>query len=312
MLSDLYMTRMFKSDTIRSRAATVLTLIAVVAVAVAAGSAASRADAQDSGGGGTPAPNFSEPCPAVYPGDAAARERLARWMARGAADRGMPHELPVMAAIAESGIRNLSGPSYAGFFGMHESLNSGDYRGFRRNPTLQLRWFLDTAALVRQRRVAVGRTDPAADPLSFGSWIADVERPAPQNRAGYQPHLGEARELIANKCAPPARDDTAPPRLQARIPRPQHPLATGGIVAGVRSPDNDCLAGVTVRIGTRTTRSAPSEPGTQSFTTLTAPVPRKTRRALRAGRTIRARITVIAADNAANTTSRTRLVTLEG
>ena len=59
--------------------------------------------AQD--GGGTPAPNFSEPCPAVYPGDDAARERLARWMARGAADRGMPHELPVMAALAESGLR---------------------------------------------------------------------------------------------------------------------------------------------------------------------------------------------------------------
>jgi hypothetical protein len=308
MVSDLYMTWMYKSDTIRSRAATVLTLIAVVA----AGSTAPRADAQDSGGGGTPAPDFSEPCPAVYPGDAAARERLARWMARGAADRGMPHELPVMAAIAESGIRNLSGPSYAGFFGMHDSLDSGDYRGFRRNPTLQLRWFLDTAALVRQRRVAVGRADPAADPSSFGSWIADVERPAPQNRSGYQPHLGEARELIAGKCAPPARDDTTPPRLQARIPRPQHPLATGGIVVSVRCPDNDCLAGVTVRIGTRTTRSAAHEPGPSGFTTLTAPIPRKTRRTLRAGRPVRVRITAISADNAANTTSRARLVTLEG
>ena len=65
-------------------------------------------------------------------------------------------------------------------------------------------------------------------------------------------------------------------------------------------------------IGTRTTRSAAREPAPTGFTTLTAPLPRKTRRNLRAARTIKATITVIAADNAANTTSRTRLVTLEG
>ena len=262
--------------------------------------------------GGMPAPNFSEPCPAVYPGDSAGRERLARWMARGAADRGMPHELPVMAAIAESGLRNLSGSSYAGYFGMHESLNTGDYRGFRRNPDLQLRWVLDTAALVRQRRVAVGRPDPAADPSSFGSWIADVERPALENRAGYQPHLGEARDLIAGKCAAPARDDTAPPRLEARIPRRQHPLTTGGVVVRLRCPDSDCLAGVTVMIGSRTTRSGAREPAPTGFTIVTARLARKTRRNLRAAGTVKATITVIAADNAANTTSRTRLVTLEG
>jgi len=261
--------------------------------------------------GGMPAPDFSEPCPAVYPGDDAARERLARWMARGAADRGMPHELPVMAAVAESGLRNLSGPTYSGFFSMHESLNTGPYRGFRRNPDLQLRWFLDTAALHRQRRVAVGRADPASDPSSFGSWIADVERPAPENRSGYQPHLGEARDLIGRKCAPPARDDTAPPRIEARIPRPQRPLASGGIVVSVRCPDRDCLAGATVTIGSRTTRSAALAPAADGFTTLTAPLSRKTRRAIRAGRTPRARVTAIAADDAANTTSRGRLVTLE-
>src|SRR5918997_3220681 len=143
--------------------------------------------------GGAPAPNFDEPCPSVYPGDEAGRERIARWMARGAAERGLPHELPVMAGIAESGLRNIRGTTYHGFFGMHDSLNAGDYRGFPRNPDLQLRWFLDTAELVRQRRLAEGRPDPAASPASFGHWIADVERPAPQNRDNYQPHLDEAR-----------------------------------------------------------------------------------------------------------------------
>jgi hypothetical protein len=260
--------------------------------------------------GGTPAPDFSDPCPAVYPGDAAPKERIARWMARAAADRGMPHELPVMAAIAESGLRNLKGDSYQGFFGMHESLNAGDYRGFPSNPDLQVRWFLDTAGLVRQRRVAEGRADPAKDPASYGSWIADVERPAPENRSGYQPHLDEARALIAGKCAPPTSDDTAPPRLEARIARTQRPLGTGGIVVQLRCPDHDCLAGATATIGTRTVRVAARQPAARGLTTLIARVPRKTRRDLRAGRSAQARVTAIAADNAANTTARHRLVTL--
>jgi hypothetical protein len=293
---------MFKADTIRS-GALVLVLIAVVA-----GGGAEVAYAQDSGG--TPAPDFSEPCPAVYPGDDAQRERLARWMARSAADRGMPRELPVMAALAESGLKNLRGESYSGFFGMHQSLNTGEYRGFPRNPDLQVRWFLDTAALVRQRRVAEGRADPAKDPAAYGTWIADVERPAPENRSGYQPYLDEARSLIAGKCAPPSSADTTPPRLETRIARLQHPLSTGGIVIQVRCPDNDCLVGATAAIGTRTIHVGAREPEARGLTTLTAPVPRRARRAIRAGRTIRARITARAADSAANPTARRRLVTL--
>jgi hypothetical protein len=302
-MSALYMAWMHNADTI-PRAATVLALIAVVL----AGAGATPADAQESGG--TPAPDFSEPCPAVYPGDEASKERLARWMARSAADRGIPHELPVMAAIAESGLKNLRGESYQGFFGMHESLNSGDYRGFPRNPDLQVRWFLDTAALVRQRRVAEGRPDPAKDPASYGSWIADVERPAPENRSGYQPHLDEARALIAGRCAPPAGDDTTPPRLETRVARVQHPLATGGIVIEVRCPDHDCLTGATASIGTRTIHVAAREPAARGFTTLIARVPRRSRRDIRAGHRPTAAITAIAADNSGNTTVRHRLVTL--
>ena len=134
--------------------------------------AAPAAQAQD--GGGMSAPNFSEPCPAIYPGDDAATERIARWMARGAADRGLPRELPAMAALVESGLHNLGGTSFAGYFGMSRALNTGDYHGFRRYPDLQLRWFADTAILVRQRRVAEGRPDPAAGESTYGSWIADA------------------------------------------------------------------------------------------------------------------------------------------
>jgi hypothetical protein len=261
-------------------------------------------------GGGMAAPNFDEPCPALYPGDEAAKERIARWMARGAAERGLPGELPVMAAIAETGLRNLKGNTYEGFFGMHESLNSGAYRGFPRNPELQLRWFADTAALVRQRRVAVGRPDPAADETAYGTWIADVERPAREYRSRYQTHLDEARSLIAGKCPAPADDDTTPQQLGLRIARRQHPLATRGIVVQARCPDNDCLLGATAAIGTRTRRTAATEPAERGYTTLTVRIARSARRDLRAGHTLRADVTVIAADQAANPTARRRLVTL--
>jgi hypothetical protein len=282
-------------------------LLPMVAVVILL--AAPKAAAQS---GGMPAPDFSEPCPATYPGDDAEKARIARWMARGAADRGLPHELPVMAGLTESGLQNLRGRSFAGYFGMSRSLNTGDYRGFPRNPDLQIRWFTDTAMLVRQRRVAEGRPDPADDPAAYGSWIADVERPARQYRSRYQTHLQEARDLIAGKCNPPNTQDTAAPRLRVRIATAQQPLSTGGITLDARCPDNDCLLGVTVEIGDRMRRLSAREPASSGYTTLVVKVPRAVRRALRAGHTMSASVTAIAADNAANTTARERLVTLKG
>jgi hypothetical protein len=268
--------------------------------------------------GGAPAPDFSEPCPALYPGDDAARERIARWMARGAADRGLPHELPVMAAIAESGIRNIRGTSYHGFFGMHESLSTGAYRGFPRNPELQLDWFLDTAMLVRQRLLARGHPDPSASSSSYGEWIADIERPAPENRATYQLHLAEARRLVAGKCAAPNSDDATPPRLAARIASPQRLAAAGGIVVRVRCPDNDCLAGATASVPVprsdtpRVMRARPVEPPARGLATLVIRPPRAVRRRLARGESVRATVTALAADLSGNLTRRARLVRLTG
>jgi hypothetical protein len=260
--------------------------------------------------GGAPAPDFDDPCPALYPGDGASRERLARWMARSAAGRGLPHELPVMAAIAESGLRNLRGDTYSGFFGMHESLNSGEYRGFPRNPQLQVNWFLETAAAVRQLRVAEGRPDPANDERAFGIWIADVERPAPENRSGYQPHLAEARSLIAGKCPAPVSLDSTPPPLLTRIAGRQRPLAAGGIVVSVRCPDADCLSGATATttIGgrERTLRAAAIEPPERGYGTLVLRPRRMIRRELARGRSVRVLVSVFAADAASNVTARRR------
>ena len=193
-----------------------------IAVAVAL-TAAALAPASAHAQGGAPAPDFSEPCPALYPGDDAARERIARWMARGAADRGVPHELPVMAAIAESGIRNIRGTGYHGFFGMHESLSTGAYRGFPRNPDLQLDWFLDTAMRVRQRLLVRGRPDPAGSSSSFGEWIADVERPAPPTSRTWPRRAGSwpagARRRTATTRPGPASWRVSPAPSARRPPR---------------------------------------------------------------------------------------------
>jgi hypothetical protein len=264
--------------------------------------------------GGAPAPNFDDPCPVLYPGDGATKERIARWMARSAGERGLPHELPVMAAIAESGLRNLRGDTYSGFFGMHESLNTGEYRGFPRNPQLQVNWFLDSAAVVRQLRVAEGRPDPAGEERAFGSWIADVERPSPENRSGYQPHLAEARTLIAGKCPAPVSHDTTPPRLLTRIAARQRPLAAGGILVRVRCPDADCLSGATATttIGgrERTLHATAIEPPELGYGRLVLRPRRMIRRELARGRSVRALVSVYAADAGANVSARHRAVLL--
>ena len=252
------------------------------------------------------APDLSDPCPAVYPGDSASRERLARWMARGAADRGLPRELPVMAAIAESGLRNLRGQDYHGFFGMHESLNAGLYRGFPSRPELQLRWFTDSAVAVRQRRIAEGWPDPAADEADFGLWIADVERPAPQNRSGYQPHLAEAQRLIGSRCPAAASGEATAPPLEVRIARRQRP-ATGTVRVRLRCPVEGCrvgaVLGVTVRGTLRQSRtSAPSSPD-GSWVELAVTVPRAATRLLARGRSALVTVQTIAVSESARATA---------
>ncbi len=255
--------------------------------------------------GGAAGPDLSDPCPVTYPGDAASKDRIARWMARGAAGRGLPHELPVMAGIGESGMRNLSGGSYAGFFGMHLSIGEGEYEGFPDDPSLQLTWFLDTAAEVRQRRLAGGLPDPAADPEEFGMWIADVERPAPENRSRYQQYLDDARALLGQVCPPPLVSDSQPPALAVRIARRQRPLrASGSLTARVRCPVEPCLAGligsVTVDGRPRAFRARPAEPPAGGAAMLRARLPRSARRLLARHRALRVTLRALAVDAAAN------------
>jgi hypothetical protein len=150
----------------------------------------SSGDSSDSSGdsstldGATPDLQGVDP---AYPGDNAPRGQVAAWMAGAAQKRGLPPELPVMAALTESGLSNLDhgDADSVGFFQMRVSIwNQGAYSGYPHKPERQLDWFLDHAEAVKKQRLARGL--PVDDPKQYGDWIADVENPAAQYRGRYQ------------------------------------------------------------------------------------------------------------------------------
>lgn len=283
------------------------TLIAALALALLAQPAAAAAAASTACETASP-----------YPGDAAGEPAIAGWMARGSRAAGLPGELPVMAALVESGLRNLpdSGSGYAGFFQMStEYLGRGAYAGFETRPELQLRWFTDTAADVRQRRLAAGRPDPLADAGAWGEWIADVERPAAQYRGRYQLRLDEARGLIGD-CGPkppPAGDGLklrggTEQRLRRRVR-----------VALVCASACDATATGTLRLPGRgerfelfPARGSAAAAGEKLRLALDLPraAVRAGRRALRDGDPVRARIDVSAIDDGGIESSGRRVVRL--
>ena len=135
------------------------------------------------------------------------RIAIAHWMARGVQDAGLPAELPVMAALVESGLRNLpyGDRDSVGFFQMRQSIwDRGAYAGYLARPELQLRWFADHAIAVREARRAAGDETFGEDPATWGEWIASVERPAAQYRGRYQTRLAEAQALLATAAPPVA------------------------------------------------------------------------------------------------------------
>src|SRR4051794_1381939 len=154
------------------------------------------ADRPDDGGG---AAAWDDPgvSTSAYPGDGAPRSELAAWMAGAARARGLPSELPVMAALVESNLANLNygDADSVGFFQMRAGIwNQGAYVGYAQHPERQLDWFLDQAEGVKKQRLARGLA--IDDPRQFGEWIADIERPAAQYRGRYQLQLEGARGLL--------------------------------------------------------------------------------------------------------------------
>ena len=157
--------------------------------------------------------------PDAYPGDNAPREQIAAWMAGQAQKRGLPPQLPLMASLVESGMKNLNfgDADSVGFFQMRVGIwNQGAYAGYPDKPELQVKWFLDQAEAVKKQRLVAGKS--IDDPNQFGDWIADVERPAEQYRGRYQTKLAEANGLLGSSAAaaPPGRGRAAGRRAGRR------------------------------------------------------------------------------------------------
>jgi hypothetical protein len=272
----------------------------------------------------------------VYPGDDAPKATLAIWMADGALRRGVPPELPVMGALVESGLKNLKfgDADSVGFFLMRVGIwNRGEYAGFPDDPSLQLKWFLDTALAVKAARLAAGDSAFGADEARYGDWAADVLRPAEQYRGRYQPRLAEARALIGAGCpmtgpgpglgpgspsapqpppsSPGPSSDTRPPAL--RLPRPGLTRGARGIAVRLAC-DETCVARATVLVpipGASRTYRISSRPRTLApgaSARVTLRFGPRLRRALarqrRRGRRVTATLRVTARDAAGNASSR--------
>lgn len=141
----------------------------------------------------------------AYPGDAASPPEVARWMGSAAQRAGLPAELPVMASLVESGMRNINygDRDSVGFFQMRTGIwDSGPYAGYPQRPDLQLQWFVDRALAVKAQRIAAGDAGFGHDSSTYGEWIADIERPAAEYRGRYQLRLEDARHLLVPAGTP--------------------------------------------------------------------------------------------------------------
>jgi hypothetical protein len=284
------------------------------------------------------APARACPLPVAYPGDAAAKEAIAQWMARGAMAAGLPGELPVMGALVESSLNNLpqGDRDSAGYFQTRVAVwNTAPYQDFPQHPELQLQWFIDRATQVRQADLARG-VDPLPDETMWGNWIADVLTPAEQYRGRYQLRLADARTLIGPACpdgaapggaqpaptpagAPSSLDTTAPvARLSG--PREQHPLRGGVLRVAVTCPAEACTASATAtlrlpgRAHALRLKAKPVVLGPSQTRTLRLALSRAARsavrRALRERSAVKAKLLVAVADAAGNSTTTVRTVRL--
>ena len=269
-----------------------------------------------------------------YPGDAASKEEIAGWMARRMEQNDLPRELPVMAALVESGMRNLppGDADSAGYFQMRMPIwNTGAYAGYPENPELQVKWFIDQARAARQRALAAGRLDFGSSPGQFGEWVADVERPPEQYRGRYQPRYDEAHGLTAFGCepppgAPPAPGepdilDVSPPALRVSSPRVQYGLTRRAVkvtvrcdeLCRVRSELSFSLPGASklYKVRSRLARLEPRVPGRVDVR-----LPARTMRALKARlkrvRSVKAKLVVRVSDIRDNRRSVTKDVKLSG
>jgi hypothetical protein len=272
------------------------------------------------------------PLPVAYPGDGAAKDAIAQWMAHGALAAGLPVELPVMGALVESSLTNLpqADRGTAGYFQTRVAVwNKPPYQDFPKHPELQLQWFVDLASQIRRADLARG-FDPLPDETLWGDWIADVLVPAEQYRGRYQLRLAEARALVGPACpegAPPTGAQPAPtpadttaPLARLGGPRKQHPLRRGALLVDVTCPAEACTAtaAATLRLPGRAhalrlaARPVVLGPGQKRTLRLLISGSARSalRRALRGQRVVKAKLAVRVADSVGNQATATRTARL--
>ncbi len=175
----------------------------------------------------------------TYPGDNASQQAIAAWMARQAHKAGLPAELPIMAALTESGLKNdnYGDRDSLGFFQMRTSIwNQGEYTGFPDHPELQLKWFINQALEVRRERLSQGDASYGQDKSKWGDWVADVEQPAAEYRGRYQTHLDQADSLLsAGGPGAAGTGGTAGPDAAAAAEALQGATGAAGSTAGVQA-----------------------------------------------------------------------------
>ena len=176
--------------------------------------------------------------PADYPGDDAGQEALAKWLAKEAEKAGLPPELPVMAALVESGVKNLNfgDADSVGFFQMRLSIwNQGEYAGYPDNPGLQIKWFIDTRAGPQEAADRARATRTSARTRrrgASGSPTSSARRAVPRPLPAAPRRGAPAAPLSAAPAASVLAAAGRSGRRRLRLRRSRRRVRRGGLARG--------------------------------------------------------------------------------
>ena len=196
---------------------------------------APQADASSAPGPNVDLSNVAD----AYPGDNASSEQIAAWMAHEAEKRGLPPQLPIMASLVESGMKNLNfgDADSVGFFQMRVGIwDQGPTPASRTSPSCRSSGSSTQAEAVktpRDRRRQADRRPQLVRRLDRRRRAPGraVPRPLPAAaRRGPGPALAAAPAAgprPGRRGRRPSTSPTAPP-LQRRSSRPARPRPSGG------------------------------------------------------------------------------------
>ena len=162
----------------------------------------------------------------AYPGDDAPKEQLAAWLGKQAEKRGLPKELPVMAALVESGVKNLNfgDADSVGFFQMRVGIwNQGEYAGYPEKPELQAKWFLDQAEAVKKQRIVTRPARRRPEPVRRVDRRRRAARRAVPRPLPAAPRRGARGSSARPPRSAPAGGRRGRPGRRARPPPPLPP-----------------------------------------------------------------------------------------